>query len=66
MMKLQGLIATTRSLFGGHRPMFGFVVLPFVGVVLFPSLAIFWSCVAPQSSHMMELGQGTRSEGAAF
>ena len=35
MMKLQGLIATARSLFGGHRPTFGFVVLPFVGVVLF-------------------------------
>ena len=38
MMKLQGLIATARSLFGGHRSTFGFVVLPFVGVVLFPSL----------------------------
>ena len=65
MMKLQGSIATTRSLFGGHRPTFGFVILPFVGVVLFPSLAICWSCVAPQSSHLMELGQGTRSEGVA-
>ena len=51
MMKLQGLIATARSLFGGRRPTFGFDVLPFVGVrcslillvvgvVLFPSLAI--------------------------
>ena len=66
MMKLQGLIAIARSLFGGHRPMFGFVVLPFVGVVLFPSPAICWSCVAPQSIHLMELGQGTRSEEAAF
>ena len=47
MMKLQGLIATARSLFGGHRPTFGFVVLPFVGVVLFLSLAICWSCVVP-------------------
>ena len=40
MMKLQGLIATAQSLFGGHRPTFGFVVLPFVRVVLFPSPAI--------------------------
>ena len=47
MMKLQGLIATARSLFGGHKPTFGFVVLPFVGVVLFPSPAICWSCVVP-------------------
>ena len=64
MMKLQGLIAIARTLFGSHRPTFGFVVLPFVGVVLFPSPVIFWSYVAPQSSHVMELGQGTRSEGA--
>ena len=35
MTKLWGLTATMRSLFGGHRPTFGFVVLPFVGVVLF-------------------------------
>ena len=56
MMKLQGLIATARSLFGGHRPTFSFVVLPFVGDVLFPSPAICWSCVAPQFSHLMELG----------
>ena len=47
MKKLQGLIATARSFFGGHRPTFGFVVLPFVGVVLFPSPAIFWSCDVP-------------------
>ena len=55
MMKLQGLIVTTRSLFGGHRSMFGFVVLPFVGVVLFPSPAICWSCVVPLSSKLLEL-----------
>ena len=65
MMKLQGLITTTRSLFGGHRLTFGFVLLPFVGVVLFPSPTICWSCVALQSSHLMELGQGTRLEGTA-
>ena len=46
-MKLQGLSATARSLFGGHRPTFSFVVLPFVGVVLFPSPTICWSCVVP-------------------
>ena len=40
MMKLQGLIATMRSLFGGRRLTFGFVVLPFFGVVLFPSPAM--------------------------
>ena len=47
MMKLQGLIATARSLLGGHRPTFSFIVLPFVGVVLFPSPAICESYVAP-------------------
>ena len=46
-MKLQGLIAAARSLFGSHRPNFGFVVLPFVGVVLFPSPAICGCCVVP-------------------
>ena len=40
MMKLQVLIATVRSLFGGRRPTFGFVALPFVGVAWFPSPAI--------------------------
>ena len=34
-------------MFGGHRPTFGLVVMPFVRVVLFPSPAIFWSCVVP-------------------
>ena len=47
MMKLQGLIATARSLFGGHRLTFGFVVLPFVRVVLFPNPASCGSCVVP-------------------
>ena len=65
MMKPQGLIAIARSLFGGPRPSFSFIVLLFVGVVLFPSLAICWGCVAPQSNHLMELGQGTHLEGAA-
>ena len=47
MMKLQGLIATARSLFGGRRPTFGFDVPHFVGVVLFPSPASCGSCVVP-------------------
>ena len=34
-MRLQGLIDIARSLFFGHRSTFGFVILPFVGVVLF-------------------------------
>ena len=47
MMKLQGLIATARSLFDGCRVMFGFDVLPFVGVALFPSPASCGSCAVP-------------------
>ena len=65
MIKLQGLIVTSRSLFGGRRPTFGFVVLPFVGVVLFLSLASCRSCVVPYPCHLMDLGQGSRLEGAA-
>ena len=47
MMKLQGLIATARSLFGGRRSTFGFDVLPFVGFALFPSPASCGSCIVP-------------------
>ena len=47
MMKLQGLIATTQSQFGGCGTTFGFVVLPFVGVALFHSPASCGSCVVP-------------------
>ena len=47
MMKLQGLIATARSLFGGRRPTFGFDVLPFVGVALSPSPASGGSFIVP-------------------
>ena len=46
-MKFQGLIVAVQSLFGGHRLNFGFVVLPFVGVVLFLSPTICGSCVVP-------------------
>ena len=47
LMKLQGYVATARSLLDGHRMVFGFVVLPFVGVGLFPSPAICGSCDVP-------------------
>ena len=47
MMKLQDLIATARSLFGHCRPTLGFVVMPFVEVALFPSLASCGSYVVP-------------------
>ena len=44
-MKLQGYVATARSLLGSHKMVFGFVVLPFIGVGLFPSPASCRSCV---------------------
>ena len=47
MMKLPGLIAIVRSLFGSRRLTFDSVVLPFVGVALFLSLASCGSCVVP-------------------
>ena len=53
MMKLQGLITIVRSLFGGRRLTFGFVSLPFVGIVLFPSPAFDG------------VGSGSTFEGAA-
>ena len=40
MMKLQGLIVIARSSSGDHRPTFGFDVLPFLGVVFFPSSSL--------------------------
>ena len=46
-MKLQGLIVTARSLFGGYRPTLVFVVLQFVGVALFPSPASCGSYIVP-------------------
>ena len=47
MMKLQDLIDVARSLFGCCRPTQGFVVLPFIGVALFPSPASCGSYVVP-------------------
>ena len=40
MMKPQGLIVTARSLSGDRRPTFCFDILPFVGVVFFPSSSL--------------------------
>ena len=40
MTKLQGLIVAARSLYGDRRPTFGFDILPFVGVVFFPSSSL--------------------------
>ena len=46
-MKLQGYVATARSLLGGSKMVFGFIVLPFVRVGLFLSLASCGCCVVP-------------------
>ena len=51
MMKLQGLIAIARSLFGGRRPTFGFDVLPFVGVVFFPNPSPMGVMLFPSPAH---------------
>ena len=50
-MKLQSLITTARSLFGGCRPTFGFDVLPFVGVVFFPNLSLVGFVLFPSPAH---------------
>ena len=51
MMKLRGLITTTQSLFGDCRPTFGFDVLPFVGVVFFPSSPLVGVVLFPSPTH---------------
>ena len=51
MMKLQGLIATSRSLFGDRRPTFGFDVMPFVGVMFFPSSSLVGVVLFPSFAH---------------
>ena len=50
-MKLQGLIATAWSLFGDRMPTFGFDVLPFVGVVFFPSSSLVGVVLFPSPAH---------------
>ena len=51
MMKLQGLIATTRSLFGDRKSTFGFNVLTFVGIVFFPSSSLVGVVLFPNPTH---------------
>ena len=51
MMKLQGLIATTQTLFGDCKPTFGFDVLPFVGVVFFPNPSLVGVVLVPSPAH---------------
>ena len=51
MMKLQGLIVTTRCLSGDRRPTFGFHVLPFVGFVFFPSSSLVGVVLFPSPAH---------------
>ena len=47
MMKLQDSIVMARSLYDGLRPSFGFVVLPFVGVVFFPNPSLMGVVLFP-------------------
>ena len=51
MMKLQGLIATTQSLFSGRRLTFSFDFLPFVGVVFFPNPSLIGVMLFPSTAH---------------
>ena len=51
MMKLQGSIATARSLFGDHKMTFCFDVLPFLGVVFFPSSSLVGVVLFPNPAH---------------
>ena len=51
MMKLQGLITTTWSLFGDCRLTFGFDVLPFVGVVFLPCSSLVGFVLFPSPAH---------------
>ena len=51
MMKLQGLIVTSRSLSGGRRSTFGFDALPFVRVVFFPSSSLVGVVLFPSPAH---------------
>ena len=51
MTKLQGLIITARSPSGDRRPTFGFDVLPFVGVVFFPSSSLVGVVLFPSPAH---------------
>ena len=51
MRKVQGSTVTTRSLSGDRRPTFGFEVLPFIGVVFFPSSSLVGFVLFPSPAH---------------
>ena len=51
MMKLQGLVVTTRTSSSDRRPTFGFDVLPFVGVVFFPSSSLVGVVLFPSPAY---------------
>ena len=51
MMKLQGLIVTSRSLSGDRRSTFGFDALSFVGVVFFPSSSLMGVVLFPNPAY---------------
>ena len=50
-MKRQGLIVTTRSLFGDRGPAFGFDGLPLVGVLFFHSPSLMGVVLFPSYAH---------------
>ena len=51
MMKLQGLIVIAWSPSGDRRLTFGFNILPFVGVVFFPSSSLMGIVLFPSPAH---------------
>ena len=51
MMKLQGLIVIARSSSGDRKMTFGFNILPFVGVVFFPSSSLMGVVFFPSPAH---------------
>ena len=51
MMKLQGSTVTAQSLSGDRSQTFGFDVLPFVGVVFFPSSSLVGVVLFPSPTH---------------
>ena len=51
MMKNQGLVVTTQSLFSDSGRTFGFDGLPLVGVVFFPSSSLVGVVLFPSYAH---------------
>ena len=50
-MKLRGLLATARGLFGDRRSMLCFDALPFVGLVFFPSSSLVGAVLFLSPAH---------------